>query len=35
MHYQIGTLEELSKSTVDRLLARLMEIGLHTPRTAG
>jgi hypothetical protein len=34
-HYQIGTIEELTRETADRLLMRLMEIGRQTPRTAG
>jgi hypothetical protein len=34
-HYQVGTLEELTRETADRLLMRLMEIGRQTPRTAG
>jgi hypothetical protein len=34
-HYKIGTLEELTRETADRVLARLMEIGQQTPRTAG
>jgi hypothetical protein len=34
-HYKIGTLEELSKSTADQLLARLMEIDRQTTKTAG
>jgi hypothetical protein len=34
-HYQIGTLEELTKQTADLLIARLMEISRQTPKTAG
>jgi hypothetical protein len=34
-HYNISRLEELSTSTADRLLARLMEFGRQTPRRAG
>jgi hypothetical protein len=34
-HYKVSRLEELSTSTADRFLTRLMELGRHTPRTAG
>jgi hypothetical protein len=34
-HYQIGTLEELTRERADRVLARLMEIGRQAPKTAG